>query len=110
MNTTQNDGPSPERATSAQVSELQKRVAEATERLVRAHNLACEDLTEQQLASVIRQACQCGDLRRLVSVNGAQQVIYIPFDAEQRQRARIERLEAALKKHGITDPDETEIE
>lgn len=61
-----------------------------TARLVRQYALACEALTEQQLAEAIRQALQCGDFQRLVSVDGGQQVVYIPFAREQQLENQIE--------------------
>lgn len=63
----------------------------------RKHNLAVEQLTENQFAEAIRQMIACGDFIRYVQVNsGAQQVVYIPFAREQELQTKITELEKLL--------------
>jgi len=54
---------------------------------VRKHQLAVENLTEQQLAEAIRQAIAAGDFQRNVLQDGsAQSVVYIPYRESERFR------------------------
>jgi hypothetical protein len=52
-------------------------------RLVRAHALAVEKLTEEQLAEAIRQAVACGDFQRHIHATphgrDGQSITYAPF-------------------------------
>lgn len=65
--------------------------------LIQKHNLAVDELTEKQLADTLRQALQCGDFIRLVRVdNGAQQVVYIPFEREQELSLLYTRLRSEV--------------
>ena len=75
---------------------------------VRKQQLACEQLTEDQLADAIRQALVSGDFVRFVNRSGdAQSVVYIPFAEVLRLRSDIALLEEILKRHGI-DAAETD--
>lgn len=72
----------------------------ALEELVRKHQLAVEELTEQQLAEAICQAIACGDFQRHVAkrrtldpgATDPQCVLYIPFAREQELEAELESL------------------
>lgn len=73
---------------------------------LRKHALAVEELTEQQMATALRQAIECGDFIRQVRVtDNGQNVIYIPYARECELDGRILRLEEALKRAGVADPD-----
>jgi hypothetical protein len=73
---------------------------EAIEALVKRNVLATEELTERQLAVVIRQALESGDLVRYVQVGGGQQVVYIPFAEVEGLKSRVRYLEGELEKLG----------
>lgn len=87
--------------TDGQLSELQnlrERLDEATRKLVREHNIACEQLTERQIANALRQAIECGDFQKFVHKDGASQhVAYIPFQREQELRGRVRELEDRIE-------------
>lgn len=54
------------------------------------------------MAEVIRQACACGDIRRLVRQgDNAQTIVYIPFADAGRLKARIAELEKHITDAGI---------
>jgi len=81
---------------------IQSQIAE----FVRKHRLACEGLTENQVAEVIGQALACGDIIKNVRVtDNAQCVVYIPFAETERLRTRIRDLKELLKQHGISEPE-----
>lgn len=85
-----------------QIGEFSDKYQTAIEDLVKQKNLACEELTAEQLALVIRQALACGDIIRLVRVtDSAQNVIYLPYAEAESLRNRIRDLEEALKQNGI---------
>lgn len=67
------------------------------ETFLREHQIACEQLTEKQLAAVILDAMASGDLIRNVRVSdNAQSVIYIPYAESERLKSRIAYLESVL--------------
>ena len=74
--------------------------------LIRKHEIACEQLTEKQLASVIMQALASGDLIKQVVVSShAQAVIYVPYAEVGSLRSRITHLESLLlDQYGIEEP------
>lgn len=75
-------------------------------RFIHTHNIAAENLTEKQIADALRQAIKCGDfVRNVVAGTGAQSVVYIPAQQEERMRSRIHELEALLESKGIEVPD-----
>ena len=83
--------------------------------LIRKHNLAAENLTEQQLAEVIRQAIACGDFVRYVQQNtNAQQVVYLPFAREAQLYDQLSETRQQLEKllHEVVHkyPGETRYE
>lgn len=70
--------------------------------LVRKHALAIENLTEQQLVTVLRQLIASGDIQRHVSSQSSitkhdQQVMYVPYAREQQLETEIARLKEALQ-------------
>lgn len=69
------------------------------------HHIACEELTERQLAEVMKQALTCGDIQKLVVTMPAgtlqQGVVYIPFARQQELESEIKRLTDILDKAGI---------
>lgn len=75
---------------------------------IRRHNLAVEELTEQQLAEAMRQIIRSGDLMRYVTLraNGgiAQVVVYEPFAREEQLKNRIRNLEDFLRQQNIPIP------
>lgn len=74
----------------------------AIRELIRKHNLACEELTANQLAVVIRQAIASGDIIKQVRVtDNAQNIIYIPYADVERLRRRVRYLEELLKQNGV---------
>ena len=70
-----------------------------TEQLIKEHNIACENLTQTQLAAAIIQAIQCGEFMRHVVVDvtkplaHGQQVTYVP----NRELDRVLKENAQLK-------------
>lgn len=76
---------------------------------VRQHNLAVEGLTEEQFVNCIKQAINCGDFKRLIRQgDNAQQIIYIPFEAQQRYENRIKTLEEWICLNTDKNPDDIE--
>lgn len=91
-------------------SELNKSVDEAIQKAIRAHQIAIENLTEQQCCDVFKQAIQSGDIQKLVRLpDGGQTVIYIPFEEQQRQEFRIQELEAELKSRTVENQQQVVI-
>ena len=74
--------------------------------LVRNYRLAAEQLTEQQLASALKQALQAGDFQKYcrASDNG-QQIVYIPFNEVEQLRNRIEHLKSILEANDINESE-----
>lgn len=71
------------------MSVILEQLGEAIDKLVSEHNLAVESLTQKQLAEAIKQALLSGDFTRFVQAgNGAQAVIYIPFQGVEALRER----------------------
>jgi hypothetical protein len=63
-------------------------ISKVIEAMVSKHNLAVETLTEHQLAEAIRQAIAAGDFTRFVRTDGAQSVVYLPFQGIDALRER----------------------
>ena len=80
---------------------------------VREHNLAVEDLTEQQLAEALRQAITAGDFQRCVMNEGGthkQAVTYLPYREVSRLRPLYEELlYAVATKHDNETRHETAL-
>lgn len=71
----------------------------ALDELICKHRLAVNDLTEEQLAESIRQACACGDFQRHVCTsNSSQAVVYIPHAREAYLTGKILELEKRLER------------
>lgn len=88
---------------------LEDKYQGAINELVRRYNLACEKLTEKQLAVVIRQAIACGDISVHVRVeDNARGVVYIPYREHDHLSRRVRHLEELIKFHGIKDPEACE--
>lgn len=82
----------------------------AIQELIRKHDLACEELTANQLAVVIRQALASGDIIKQVRVtDNAQNIIYIPYAETDRLRSRVRYLEELLKQNGIEEPESCDV-
>lgn len=80
------------------MTRFSEELSKATEELIREHNIACEELTKEQLASAFKQAVVCGDFVRMVqSGSRAQAVVYMPFAREQELLNEIEELKEKLK-------------
>lgn len=76
----------------------EERIAEALTETIRKYQIAISGLTEKQTAEVFKQAIACGDFTQLIRQgDGAQQVIYLPYNREQELTSRIVELEAQLK-------------
>ena len=70
---------------------------ELSRKLVNEHNIACEELTKEQLAKTFAQALACGDFQKYVTQDGkSQAVLYMPYYEEETLRHRIEELEEKL--------------
>lgn len=66
----------------------------ACEKMVEQNHLACEKLTEKQLADSLKQAILCGDFQRLITIQeNSQSVIYRPFSEYERLNGKIDDLE-----------------
>ena len=71
------------------------RYQDAIHALIREHQLACEALTANQLATVIGQALASGDIIKHVRVTDhAQAVLYIPYAEREHLDSRVRQLEA----------------
>lgn len=76
-------------------------------KVMRERQIACDQLTEAQLAEVITQMLASGDIIKNVVVGSdAQSVTYIPYAECEVLRSRIHRLENLLKLHDIEEPKE----
>ena len=65
--------------------------------LVKKHLLAVEQLTEEQLLVVIKQAILAGDfVRYTLQDNSAQQIVYLPFHDKQRLQYKVEALQKEI--------------
>lgn len=89
-------------------SEMQLRCSlmqEASLNMIREQNVACEKLTERQLAEVVTQAILCGDIIRNVRVGSphAQSVVYVPYAESERLRSEIHRLKEFIKERGLEE-------
>lgn len=74
--------------------EAEKAVAEA----VRKHTIAINQLTEEQVVKVFKEAIASGDIwRNLCVTNGGQSVSYAPYMEKERLEARIKSLEDEIK-------------
>lgn len=75
---------------------------------IRKHDIAVEALTEQQIATALRQAIECGDFTRQVRVtDNAQNVIYIPYAREQELELRYKELHDLVSAY-MTAPEGSE--
>lgn len=83
-----------------------------TEKMLAEKGIAAENLTTEQLARVIIQMIQCGDIIRYVQVGtDKQNVIYIPYAREQELLCRISELERGefiCKKCGLRKDSKNE--
>lgn len=88
-------------------------ITELCGKLVQAHGLAVEGLTEKQLADCIRQAIEAGDLMRHVIVDNRlnkQCVTYLPFQEYDRIRTLYNELIFAVSmKHDGKTRHETAL-
>lgn len=74
-----------------------EQISDACERLVKAYNIATEELTGKQIAEALEQALLAGDFKRLVEVtNNGQTVIYVPYMGVNELRAENERLKQEI--------------
>lgn len=73
--------------------------------VIRKRQIACKELDEMQIAEAFKQALQAGDFQKLVMVgtfpDGAQSIIYIPFQQVERLTSEVERLRKLLDENGI---------
>jgi hypothetical protein len=70
-------------------------------RIMHAHHLACEELTEAQMANAIRQAIESKDFQRNVTLDGGQRsqsVNYVPGMGNARLSGENVRLRAMIQK------------
>jgi DeoR/GlpR family transcriptional regulator of sugar metabolism len=86
-------------------------IRDTLEKMVREYHLSAENLTEQQLAEAIRQAIESGDFVRLVSKDGAKQLVtYLPHREVDRLRILYnELLDAVVSKHDGETRHETAL-
>jgi hypothetical protein len=69
--------------------------------VIKEHSVAVEKLTASQTAEALLQAIACGDFTRLVTIDGRQTVVYVPFAHEEKHLSEIKQLRELLEKHGI---------
>lgn len=75
-----------------------KQIQEAIEAVVRRHGIATNELTETQMAEVIKQAIASGDLMRHVRIDtNAQAVSYIPYRELTEVQAKYNELLMAVE-------------
>ena len=65
-------------------------------KLIEANAIAEDQLTKEQLVSAFKQALESGDFLRLCSIRGTQQVIYLPYRAQEQQEAEKAKLKRKL--------------
>lgn len=87
--------------TAEELSALHKNCDEAIAKAVKAHQIAIDNLTEQQVVQVFKQAIECGDISINVVVPERfgqirQGAMYIPFAEKERLESRIKELEREL--------------
>lgn len=86
------------------MNDLREQFDEAARELIRKHSIACDELTQMQLAESFKQALACGDfVRHVRASDNAQQVYYFPYRDAEMLRARVRHLEELLGKHGIDE-------
>lgn len=84
--------------TAEELSALHKNFDEAIANAVKQHQIAIDDLTEQQVVHVFKEAIACGDISINVVVPERfgqirQGAMYIPFAEKERLESRIKELE-----------------
>lgn len=75
----------------------EKIVAEAC----REHFKEQEKLTEEQFFALVKQLLQSGDFERLVRIDGAQQLIYLPYQEVERLREENRQLKSVCTANDI---------
>jgi hypothetical protein len=81
------------------------------QKLVQQHSIACEELTERQMADAIKQAIMAGDFQKVVRArDGGQQVLYMPYHGLEGLRSENQRLKKLLHDHGISHIENDERE
>lgn len=74
-----------------------EKIASYCTEFVRQHQLACDSLTEAQLAEAFRQALMAGDfMRQVVAGSNSQAVLYVPWNEVDRLRSLYEELICAV--------------
>ena len=68
---------------------------------VRKYKIAIDGLTERQVVKAFNMAIACGDFTRLITQDGRQSVVYIPFAREQELISKIKHLEEQLSSLGV---------
>ena len=88
--------------------ELQKQMDKIVDEMVRRHNLAIENLTRDQVTSVVKQLFASGDIVILVSHNSnAQTASYLPYRRVQELENEIERLQKIIEERDDRDLGES---
>jgi len=65
-------------------------------KLIREHQLAANEITEKQLADLLRQLLGSGDIIRHVRQDGAQAIVYLPYAEVERLRGMYNELIMAV--------------
>jgi hypothetical protein len=79
--------------------DLKNLLDDRVKQLIQKHNIQSEALTDAQLATVIKQALECGDIIRNVRIGDrTQSVTYLPYAMEQKLTHRVVELTNALKR------------
>lgn len=87
------------RTTESDFAEFQAKTSTAFREMLKAKNIAVDELTRDQLAEALRQAVDCGDFIRLVRVDDrGQTVIYLPGDGVDRLRQQLDEAKDLLKR------------
>lgn len=74
-----------------------ERLQKASADLVKKYNIKAEELTEFQVAEALRQAIACGDFQKNLTRDGAQSVVYVPYNLHERALTEIRDLQNALR-------------
>jgi len=71
-----------------------KHISDEIMRVIHEKMITQEKLTEDQFAEAIRQAIACGDFLKLVTTDGRQQVIYVPYREVESLKSQVRQLDA----------------
>lgn len=76
---------------------FERLLTNSVDELITLYSISAENLTQDQVASALKQAILAGDFQRLISSSGGQTVVYLPFARVQELEGRIRELEHELE-------------